>query len=260
MAAATTTAPAMGPFVIPGPLLAGIVQAASTLVDEIVLNFTETGLVIKHVDPAHVALIEVRVGLEAIFMSSDLAGREVLVDVAQLQKFRRVIAQTPIIHARIKHEDGKTWLDLGATADTAEISLRCGDPGGVPRPKVPVLAPTVRIETGVSAWVNQHETGILDVAGCISESIQLASTIEGVDVTATADGLGFARLLPCVAGEGAVCLSVDYFTSMLKGIAATGATRVRIEWAEESPARITAVGLPSGVEVSYLLAARLEEA
>lgn len=236
-------------------VLKSLVDATYTLVDEAKIQVSPDGLDLKAVDPAHVAMVDLRLGAEAF---DEFKADEVEIGL-DMDKFRDVLNLA---------NKGDT-VDVDYDDETATLTVRIGqltrqmslvDTASMADPEVPDLD----LAADITLNVGELERGI-KASEAVSDHVALIASEDGFEVQAEGDTDSVDLQLPpemlvdldVAEGETARSLfSLDYFTNMVK--AAKASDEIRLELGSDYPVKMH-FGIAEGDgEVTYLLAPRIE--
>lgn len=236
--------------------LEGVLRALQYLVDKArVIADPVDGLVIEAVDPAHVAFARACVP-PATFERWNVS-RPFLMgwDVATVYK-RGKARWNQSAAVRLGLVDGPgPGLSLSDGQTTRTIGLV--DPAGMSRPKTPDL------ELDVEATL-PHRPVYKTVKAMQDVADHVAVEAEGGAVRFLAEGERDRDRYEApdpptpYDAEGRALYSLDYLEEILKGAKyAMDGDEIRLRWATDYPSQWKVLG-PGGVEVTYLLAPRIE--
>jgi proliferating cell nuclear antigen len=234
-------------------VLKTLIDAVSTLVDEVKVNVQPEGLNLKAVDPAHVAMVELNLRAAA-FQEYKADSMEMGID---LEKFKEVL--------KLASGDDEVEMDFDPTAHrlvmkignvTRRMSLV--DTGGMSDPKVPKLDLPVK----VTILPSELERGIR-ASEAIADHVALIADKDTFELLAEGDTdqvhlkLDKSMLAELKATEKAKSLfSLDYFANMVK--AAKGSPGIHLNLGNDYPVKIEFDLAGGNGHVTYLLAPRIE--
>ena len=234
-------------------VLKTLIDATSTLVDEVKVHVAPEGLSLKAVDPAHVAMVELTLRAAA-FQEYKADTMEMGVD---LEKFKEVL--------KLASGDDEVEMDFDPTGHrlvmkignvTRRMSLV--DTSGMNDPKVPKLDLPVH----VTIAPGELERGI-KAAEAIADHVALIADKDGFELLAEGDTdqvhlrLDKSMLASLTATEKSKSLfSLDYFANMVK--AAKGAQGIHLNLGNDYPVKIDFDLAGGNGHVTYLLAPRIE--
>jgi len=234
-------------------VLKTLIDATSTLVDEVKLQVGSDGFSLKAVDPAHVAMIELTLKSGA-FQEYKAEGMEMGID---LGKFKEVL--------KLASGDDEVELDFDAKAHrlvmkignvTRRMSLV--DTSGMSDPKVPKL----ELPATITVFPAEIERGI-KASEAVADHIALIADPEGFDLLAEGDtDQVHLRLDKGMVAELKVeekvksLFSLDYFANMVK--AAKVSPAITLHLGSDYPVRIEFDIAGGNGHVTYLLAPRIE--
>jgi len=234
--------------------LKGLVNIISTLIDEVKFTITPEGMTLKAVDPAHVAMIELKVGAKA-FESYSACESEIGLDLDKVKTILKLTVQGDIIN--MEHDEGKGRFVFKIGNITRSMSLV--DTSSMNDPKVPQLT----LSANAVMLVDQLQKGIR-AAESISDHITLNANPEFFELSCEGDTEDSS--LKLFKGADVESLEVpsdvhslfplDYFSNLLKAI--PSGTKIRVELDNDYPVKLV-FGLANGeASVVYFLAPRIE--
>jgi proliferating cell nuclear antigen len=234
-------------------VLKTLIDATSTLVDEVKVHVTPEGLSLKAVDPAHVAMVELTLRAAA-FQEYKADSMDMGVD---LEKFKEVL--------KLASGDDEVELDFDATGH--RLVMRIGnvtrkmslvDTSAINDPKVPKLDLAAHITLNPS----ELERGIR-ASEAIADHVVLTADKDGFELLAEGDTdqvhlrLDKSMLAELRTNEKVKSLfSLDYFANMVK--AAKGSSGIHINLGNDYPVKIEFDLAGGNGHVTYLLAPRIE--
>lgn len=234
-------------------VLKTLIDATSTLVDEVKINVAPEGLNLKAVDPAHVAMVELNLKSGA-FQEYKADAMEMGVD---LEKFKEVL--------KLASGDDEVEMDFDPTGHrlvmkignvTRRMSLV--DTSGMSDPKVPKLD----LPAKVVVMPSELERGI-KAAEAIADHVALVADKDGFELLAEGDTdqvhlkLDKSMLAELKVSERAKSLfSLDYFSNMVK--AAKSSQGIELHLGTDYPVRMEFDLAGGNGHVTYLLAPRIE--
>lgn len=233
--------------------LKGLVNIISTLIDEVKFTITPEGMTLKAVDPAHVAMIELKIGAKA-FESYSASGTEIGLDLDKVKTVLKLAGLGDIISMEQDESKGRFIFTIG----NITRSMNLVDTSSMNDPKVPQL--TLSASAVIS--VDQLLKGIR-ASESISDHISLKADSEFFELSCEGDTDDASLKLKGqdidsleVPSEVHSLFPLDYFSNIIKAIPA--GTKVRIELDSDYPVKLV-FGLANGeASVVYLLAPRIE--
>jgi proliferating cell nuclear antigen len=236
-------------------VLKEIVTVISTLVAEAKFNISPTGIAVKAVDPAHVAMVDLTLNANAF--ESYKASEGVLgINIEKLKEVLK-LARTgePIF---IRHDEEKNRLVLKVGNITRRMALV--DTAGMTDPKVPNLNLPIKLTVGAG----ELEQGI-KATESVSDHVSLIATPEeGFEMISEGDmeqarlNLRKDMLEEFECKEAARSLfSLDYFSNMIK--AAGTSNKITMNLGTDFPVRLEFKIADGKGDVTYLLAPRIED-
>ncbi|MDR1404849.1 MAG: DNA polymerase sliding clamp [Candidatus Methanoplasma sp.] len=233
--------------------LKGLVNIISTLIDEVKFAIDPEGMTLKAVDPAHVAMIELKVGNKA-FESYSANSAEIGLDLDKVKMVLKLAVPGDIISMEQDENKGRFIFRIG----NITRSMNLVDTSSMSDPKVPQL----ELSSNAVILVDQLQRGIR-AAESISDHISLRADPEFFELSCEGD-TDDARLRLesseleslSVPSEVHSLFPLDYFSNLVKAIPA--GTKVRIELDSDYPVKLV-FGLANGeANVVYFLAPRIE--
>jgi proliferating cell nuclear antigen len=233
--------------------LKGLVNIISTLIDEVKFTITPEGMTLKAVDPAHVAMIELKVGAKA-FESYSAGETEIGLDLDKVKTVLKLAGQGDIIAVEQDENNGRFVFKIG----NVTRSMNMVDTSSMNDPKVPQLS----LSASAVMLVDQLQRGIR-AAESISDHISLKADPGFFELSCEGD-TDYASLklkrsdLDVLEVPSAVhsLFPLDYFSNLLKAIPV--GTKVRVELDSDYPVKLV-FGLAGGeASVVYFLAPRIE--
>lgn len=234
-------------------VLKTLIDATSTLVDEVKVHVTPEGLNLKAVDPAHVAMVELNLRAAA-FQEYKADAMEMGLD---LEKFKEVL--------KLAGGDDEVEIDFDPAGH--RLVMRIGnvtrrmslvDTTGMSDPKVPKLD----LPAHITLTPGELERGIR-ASEAIADHVVLTADKDAFELLAEGDTdqvhlrLDKSMLAELKSSEKVKSLfSLDYFANMVK--AAKGAPGMSINLGNDYPVRIDFDLAGGNGHVTYLLAPRIE--
>jgi len=234
-----------------------IVNVISTLIDEVKFTISREGMVLKAVDPAHVAMIEMDIGSGA-FDKYSYDSEEDFFDIGMdLEKIKAIIKLASLgdaIKLSMDPKTGKAVFSIG----TITRSMNLVDASGIMTPKVPNL----NLSSNVTVMAEYLQKGVR-AAESISDHI--AIDLNGNEFRLSCSGdtddarleLSGDEILSIeVAGPIRSLFPLDYFSNLIKAVPAS--TEVTLELETNNPVRLRFTLADGNVSVAYFLAPRIE--
>lgn len=225
-------------------LLKEFTRGILSLADEAKLVFGPEGLSAKLVDPAHVAMIQVRVPKES-FLEYEADGVQIVPALDNVAEFVKLAKKGQTIRFGYEADANKLVARIGNVTRRFSVT----DPDSIPDPKVPTL------HLPASAVVAAED--LLDAfkaSGAVSDHICLATLGGKLVLTASGDTDTVTVPLSKAEGDAKSLFSLDYFEKIIK--AAPKGAAVRLELGVEYPVRIQWTA--NGAQYEALLAPRIE--
>jgi proliferating cell nuclear antigen len=234
-------------------VLKELVDVVSTTVDETKITASKTGISIKAVDPAHVAMIELTLskgGFEEYKADDVTLG----VDMDKIKEVLRLAKPGDMI--QIEHDEERNRLVFKVGNITRKMSLV--DTTGMSEPKVPNLNLPVKIVVKTE----EIRQGIR-ASESVSDHIALVANSEGFEMVSEGDtdsvslklGKDLLEELKCKE-ETRSLFPLDYFSSIFKTIST--ASVVTMHMGSDYPVKLEFSIANEKGEVTYLLAPRIE--
>ncbi len=234
-------------------VLKEVIEIIATLVDEAKFSVGKTGLVIKAVDPAHVAMVELNIS-KGGFEEYKADDNELGVDIDKVKEVLKLAK--PGDEITMEHDEEKSQMVFKVGNITRRMSLV--DTTGISDPKVPNLT----LPVIVSVRTQELRQGIR-ASESVSDHIALTATPDGFEMASEGDTDSVDLKLPKDLLESLECkeevrslFPLDYFSNMIKAIS-TG-TAVTMRMGNDYPVKIEFSIADGKGEVTYLLAPRIE--
>ena len=234
-------------------VLKEIVEIIATLVDEAKFSIEKTRLVVKAVDPAHVAMVELSIS-KGGFEEFKADECELGVDIDKVKEVLKLAK--PGDDISIEHNEERNQLVFQVGNITRRMSLV--DTTGISDPKVPNLT----LPVVVSVRTEELRQGIR-ASESVSDHIALTATSDGFEMASEGDTDSVDLKLPKDLLEELECkeevrslFPLDYFSSMIKAISTS--TVVTMRMGNDYPVKIEFSIAGGKGEVTYLLAPRIE--
>lgn len=233
--------------------LKGIVDVVSTLVDEAKFKIDAEGLELKAVDPAHVAMVDMRVE-KAAFEEFSADDTELGVDLDKIKEVLRLARSGDIIE--MDQDEDKNRLVLHVGNITRRMNLV--DTTGMNDPKVPNLS----LPAKIAVTSDELQKGIR-AAESVSDHIALNASPEGFEMFSEGDTDSVSLKLPKdllisleVSEKVKSLFPLDYFSNMVRSIPAGSV--VSINLGSDYPVKLEFDIADKKGSVNYLLAPRIE--
>ncbi len=234
-------------------VLKELVEIVATLVDEAKFSVEKTGLVIKAVDPAHVAMVELSLS-KGGFEEYKADGSELGVDIDKTKEVLRLATAGEDIS--IEHDEDRNQLVFQVGNITRRMSLV--DTTGMSDPKVPNLTLPVKL----SVKTSELRQGIR-ASESVSDHIALIADPDGFEMLSEGDTDSVNLKLPKDLLEEIECkeesrslFPLDYFSNMVKAISTASVVTMRM--GNDYPVKLEFSIADGKGEVTYLLAPRIE--
>jgi proliferating cell nuclear antigen len=240
--------------------------SVSQLVDEALLEISNTGIETSAVDPANVGMVEMEMTTDS-FLQLDTNNETLAVKVNELEKAVTRLqdelvedSENRTLHMTIDEE--KHRLQVWCEPGTMEFSISLLDPDSVrEQPDIPDidLASTVKLKGEYFAHVIQsaRKSGFEHITvGTADDAVTFICEGDIDDFTVEADETDFG--VHSVDGGGVDSIySIDYFNDIRKGL--PDEQQVTIGVGNDFPISISAENEDGDVSVSYDVAPRVED-
>jgi len=234
-------------------ILKEIINVVSPLVDEVKLTVGPDGIQLKAVDPAHVAMVELKLSKDA-FEELKATSGELGVDIEKLKDVLKLAKSGDVI--AMEHNEDQNKLVLNIANITRRMSLV--DTTGMSDPKVPNLAYPAKVVLSVDD-LNQG----IRASESVSDHIALKLANDGFELACEGDtdsvSLKLKKdLLKSVEVKEATrsLFSLDYFSNMIRAI--PPGQDVTLNLGNDYPVRVEFKIADGDGQVMYLLAPRIE--
>jgi len=233
--------------------LKGIVDVVSTLVDEAKFNIDSKGVTLKAVDPAHVAMIDMKIEKSA-FEEFAADETELGIDLDKIKEVLRLSRSGDVISLEQDEEKNRLVINVGNV--TRRMNLV--DTTGMSDPKVPNL----NLPAKVAVASEELQKGI-KAAESISDHIALTAQPEGFEMVSEGDTdsvslkLSKDQLVSLECKENVRSLfPLDYFSNMIRAIPM--GTVITMSLGNDYPVKLEFSIADGRGTVNYLLAPRIE--
>ena len=234
-------------------VLREVVDVISTLVDEAKVTAGKDGLLVKAVDPAHVAMVDLTLDRSA-FEAYKADDTELGLDMDKLKEVLKLSRADDTL--AMSHEEDKNRLVVHVGNITRRMSLV--DTAGMSDPKVPNL----NLPGKVKVRTEELRQGIR-ASESVSDHIALIATPDGFEIVSEGDTDSAILKLPKDMLDELVCkekirslFPLDYFSNMIKAIGS--APTVTMYMGSDYPVRMEFDIAGGKGQVKYLLAPRIE--
>ncbi|MEM0448780.1 MAG: proliferating cell nuclear antigen (pcna) [Methanomassiliicoccales archaeon] len=233
--------------------LKGIVDVVSTLVDEAKFKVDAKGVALKAVDPAHVAMVDLKIEKSA-FDEYAANDTELGIDLDKIKEVLRLSRSGDVI--TLEQDEDKNRLVINVGNVTRRMNLV--DTTGMSDPKVPNLS----LPAKVAVAAEELQKGI-KAAESISDHIALMAKSDGFEMVSEGDTdsvslkLSKDQLVSLECKESVRSLfPLDYFSNMVRAIPA--GTIVTMSLGNDYPVKLEFAIADGKGTVNYLLAPRIE--
>jgi len=230
-----------------------LVTIVSTLVDEAKFSIDSDGISLRAVDPAHVAMVDLKLSKDA-FESFSADESELGIDVAKLEQFLRLARSGEPVD--LIHDEDKRRLNVTVGNTTKKMSLI--DTTGMSEPKVPNLA----LPAKVTLKIDELSQGIR-ASEAVSDHIALTVTPDFFEIVCEGDTdqvqmkLAKDQLQALECNEKVRSLfPLEYFSNMMRAI--PGQAKLTLNLGNDYPVKIEFEIADAKGNVTYLLAPRIE--
>ncbi len=231
-----------------------VVDILSTLVEEARFNFEEDKLVIRVVDPSHVAMIHMEVD-SAAFESWDVNETVLGLELAKISKLVQLAGAGDLILVNYNDAVGKVEFQVGEI----ERTIRPLDRQNMQEPKVPDLDTDISVSLSGAKFARALKAAE-QVGDLVTFSID--QTRFSVNVTGESDAVnvsydaGELQELNCTSPVKSQ-YSLQYLLPLAKKLEATVDT-ITARFGENYPLKLEFEFADGGAKVIYFLAPRVE--
>ncbi len=233
--------------------LKGLVNVISTLIDEVKFTIDAKGMSLNAVDPAHVAMIELRMNADA-FESFEADSVELGIDLDKVKEVLKLSSSGDVIAMQHDEEHGRLIFKVGNI--TRRMNLV--DASSIGDVKVPPLELSASIEVPVA----ELQKGI-KASESISDHISLIADKDSFELVCEGDTdsadlkLDKKQLNSInVSSQVSSMFPLDYFSNFIKAVPSDAA--VKIELDNDYPLKLIFSIADGKGSVVYLLAPRIE--
>src|ERR1051325_10028004 len=234
-------------------VLKTLIDATSTLVDEVKVHVTPEGLSLKAVDPAHVAMVELNLRAAA-FQEYKADSMEMGLDLEKFKEVLKLAGNEDEVEMSFDPSGHRLVMKIGNV--TRRMSLV--DTSGMNDPKVPKLD----LPAKITVSPGELERGIR-ASEAIADHVILTADKDTFELLAEGDTdqvhlkLDRSMIAELKVTEKVKSLfSLDYFANMVK--AAKGSPGIHINLGNDYPVKIEFDLAGGNGHVTYLLAPRME--
>ncbi len=240
---------------IKSDILRDLVDIVGTIVDEVKLNLSEEGLNLKAVDPAHVAMVDLRLSKDA-FESYQADDSELGINLNKIDQFLKLSSSGEVV--KIEHVEDENRLLLEVDNVTQKMPLL--DTAGMTDPSVPQL------DLPVSLTVDgKHLLKGVKASQNISDHIALSAGPDGFEIFSEEDEDMVRLNLPkdllkqlSASEEVSSLFALDYFSGMIKSV--SSGVPIKIDLGSDYPVVLDFEFAQGHGSVKFLLAPRIETA
>lgn len=234
-------------------VLRNVIAATSTLVDEAKFHLTPSGLTLKAVDPAHVAMVDLTLSSKA-FEEYKATEMEIGVELEKLKDVLKLAGSGDSVKFEYQEDAHRLVITIGNLVRRMSLV----DTQGMSDPKVPNL----NLPNKVTLKADELLTGIRASEG-VSDHVALVADPEFFQLLAEGDNdsvdlrLAKDQMVELVAKERSKSLfSLDYFSNMIKAVGSGDALTMSL--GSDFPVRMEFDIADGHGHVTYLLAPRIE--
>lgn len=234
-------------------VLRELIDVVSTLVDEVKLNVGKSGIAVKAVDPAHVAMVDLALEKGA-FEEYKGDESELGIDINKIREVLKLARAGEIIS--MDHDEDKNRLVMSVGNIVRRMSLV--DTAGMSDPKVPNL----ELPAKLAVRTDELRQGIR-ASESVSDHIALISSPDGFEMISEGDTDSVNLKLPKDLLEELDCketvrslFPLDYFSNMIKAVST--AESITMHLGNDYPVRMEFEIASGKGGVKYLLAPRIE--
>ncbi|MFQ5884869.1 MAG: proliferating cell nuclear antigen (pcna) [Thermoplasmata archaeon] len=234
-------------------VLKELIDVVSTLVDEVKFNIGKSGIAVKAVDPAHVAMVDLTLEKGA-FEEYKGNETELGIDINKMREVLRLARAGEIVS--MEHDEDKNRLIMSVGNIVRRMSLV--DTAGMSDPKVPNLD----LPAKLSVRTDELRQGIR-ASESVSDHIALISSPDGFEMISEGDTDSVNLKLPKDLLEELDCketvrslFPLDYFSNMIKAV--SSAESITMHLGNDYPVRMEFEIAAGKGAVKYLLAPRIE--
>jgi len=234
-------------------VLKDLIDVTSPLVNEVKFNISKNEISLRAVDPAHVAMIDLRITSDAFeeYKTEDL---ELGIDMDKFASIMRLANSEQMVNLEFNQKQNRLVIQIGNLVRKMALI----DTAGMPDPKMPnldlpgkVVVKASELSQGVKASESISDHLAITMK---KDSFQLYAEgdTDTVDLTIPKD-----MLIDLSTSEKVKSLfSIDYFSNMIKSVKANEA--VTIHLGNDNPTKVEFNVAQSKGHVTYLLAPRIE--
>lgn len=234
-------------------VLKGIIDVASPLVNEVKFNITPTGINLRAVDPAHVAMVDLEIKSDA-FEEYKATNMELGIDMDKFAGIMRLSTSSDIVNMEYDEDTNRLIIKIGNLVRKMGLI----DTTGMPDPKMPNLnlpAKVVLKASELTQGVRASET--------VSDHLALTVNKDDFELFAEGDTDTVNLKLPknllvelATNSKYKSLFSIDYFSNMIKPV--RGDDPITIMIGNDNPIRVEFNIAENKGHVTYLLAPRIE--
>jgi proliferating cell nuclear antigen len=232
--------------------LKDIIDATSILVDEAKFRMTIDGIYLRAVDPAHVGMIDLKLGKKA-FEEYESSEMELGIDLEKMKDVMKLASPQDVVDLDYSEREKRLIVKID------NLTRRMGliDTSAMTDPKMPSLDLPAKIVMKTSELARG-----IKASEAISDHLTLLANAEGFELSAEGDTDTVKLKLPKDSLPSLECqeevkslFSLDYFSDMVKAAKGEG---VAIYLGNDFPVKIEFDIAEGEGHVLYLLAPRIE--
>jgi len=234
-------------------VLKGVIDVTSPLVSEAKFNIDSKGISLRAVDPAHVAMINLKIDNKA-FEEYKADDMELGIDMDKLAGIMRLSSSGDIVS--LEHDEKANRLIIKIGNLVRKMALI--DTAGMPDPKMP----TLDLPAKVILKASELNRGVR-ASEAVSDHLAISVTKDNFELFAEGDTDTVNLKLPkdllvemTVPDKCKSLFSIDYFSNMIKSV--KGGESITIQIGNDNPVKVEFDIADSKGHVKYLLAPRIE--
>jgi len=234
-------------------ILKGIIDVTSPLVNEVKLNIKPDGVSLRAVDPAHVAMVDLRLSNEA-FEEYNASDMEMGIDMDKFSSIMRLATSGNTVSLEFDEKANRLIITIGNLVRKMALI----DTAGMPDPKMPSLdlpGKVVLKSSEILQGVRASEA--------VSDHLSLMMNKDSFELFAEGDTDTVNLTLPkdilvdlSANAKYKSLFSIDYFSNMIKPV--KGDDPITIYLGNDNPTRVEFDIADTKGHVTYLLAPRIE--
>lgn len=230
-----------------------MIDIVSPLVNEVKLNIAPTGISLRAVDPAHVAMVDLEVKASA-FEEYRADEIEIGLDLDKLASVMKLAGSNDVVSLELDEVANKLIVRIGNLV--RKIGLI--DTTGMTEPKVPSL----NLPAKITLKASELQQGV-KASEAISDHVALSATQDAFELFAEGDTDTVNMKLPKdlliglnAPGKCRSLFSIDYLSNMIKPV--KGEEPLTIYLGNDNPVKLEFEFADKNARATYLLAPRIE--